>query len=126
MLRMDEASGSLSSYVDLEERVPAGHPLRKIRQIVNDDALARLDAEFDALYTDFGRPCLGHRHAPLGHELHRLELELADELPSRHIHSPVPWSRSCLRVHGTGSRPTGTFFRTARRKCQLTYARASA
>ena len=30
----DAASGSLFSYVDLEERVPAGHPLRKIRQIV--------------------------------------------------------------------------------------------
>lgn len=46
----DEASGSLFSYVDLEDRVPAGHPLRKIRQIVND-ALASLDAEFDALWT---------------------------------------------------------------------------
>jgi hypothetical protein len=48
----DEASGSLFSYVDLDERVPSDHPLRKIRQIVND-ALASLDAEFDALYTDF-------------------------------------------------------------------------
>jgi transposase len=54
---MDEASGSLFSYVDLEERVPAGHPLRKIRQIVND-ALASLDAEFDALYTREGRPSI--------------------------------------------------------------------
>jgi transposase len=53
----DEASGSLFSYVDLEERVPAGHPLRTIRRIVND-ALASLDAEFDALYTDFGRPSI--------------------------------------------------------------------
>ena len=53
----DEASGSLFSYVDLEERIPAGHPLRKIRQIVND-ALASLDAEFEALYTDFGRPSI--------------------------------------------------------------------
>ncbi|MBS1302525.1 IS5 family transposase [Loktanella sp. SALINAS62] len=53
----DEASGSLFSYVDLGERVPAGHPLRKIRQIVND-ALASLDAEFNALYTDFGRPSI--------------------------------------------------------------------
>ncbi len=53
----DEASGSLFSYVDLDERVPAGHPLRKIRQIVND-ALASLDAEFGALYTDFGRPSI--------------------------------------------------------------------
>ena len=53
----DKASGSLFSYVDLEERIPAQHPLRKIRQVVND-ALASLDAEFDALYTDFGRPSI--------------------------------------------------------------------
>ena len=53
----DETSGSLFSYVDLEARIPARHPLRKIRQVVND-ALASLDAEFDALYTDFGRPSI--------------------------------------------------------------------
>lgn len=53
----DETSGSLFSYVDLEERVPAQHPLRKIRQVVND-ALASLDAGFEALYIDFGRPLI--------------------------------------------------------------------
>ncbi len=53
----DEAAGSLFSYVDLEERVPARHPLRLIRRIVND-ALASLNVEFDALYTDFGRPSI--------------------------------------------------------------------
>lgn len=53
----DEVSGSLFSYVDLEARIPARHPLRTIRQVVND-ALARLDAEFTALYTDFGRPSI--------------------------------------------------------------------
>lgn len=53
----DEASGSLFSYVDLEERIPALHPLRKIRRVVNE-ALASLDAEFEALYTDFGRPSI--------------------------------------------------------------------
>ncbi len=53
----DEASGSLFSFVDLEERIPARHPLRKIRQVVND-ALVSLDAEFQALYTDFGRPSI--------------------------------------------------------------------
>lgn len=50
-------SGSLFSYVDLEERIPARHPLRKIRQVVND-ALASLDADFEGLYTDFGRPSI--------------------------------------------------------------------
>ena len=29
----DETSGWLSSYVDLEARIPACHPLRKIRQV---------------------------------------------------------------------------------------------
>ena len=53
----DEKSGSLFSYVDLEERIPAKHPLRKIRQVVND-ALASLDGEFVPLYADFGRPSI--------------------------------------------------------------------
>jgi hypothetical protein len=47
----DETSGSLFSYVDLEERIPARHPLRKIRQVVNG-ALSSLDAGFAAVYTD--------------------------------------------------------------------------
>lgn len=50
----DKTSGPLFSYVDLEARVPARHPLRHIRQVVND-ALASLDGEFAALYTYFGR-----------------------------------------------------------------------
>jgi transposase len=50
----DATSGSLFSYVDLEERVPAKHPLRTIRAIVND-VLAALDAEFAALYEGTGR-----------------------------------------------------------------------
>jgi transposase len=53
----DEKSGSLFSYVDLEDRIPVKHPLRKIRQVVND-ALASLDTEFEALYVDFGRPSI--------------------------------------------------------------------
>jgi transposase len=53
----DEASGALFSYVDLEEPVPAGQPLSKIRQIVND-APASLHVEFAALYTDFRHPSI--------------------------------------------------------------------
>lgn len=53
----DEASGSLFSYGDLEERIPSGHPFSKIWRILND-ALASLDVGFDALYTDFGRPSI--------------------------------------------------------------------
>lgn len=53
----DETPGSLFSYVDLEERVPARYPLRLRRRLVND-ALVNLGAEFDTLYTDFGRPSI--------------------------------------------------------------------
>ena len=53
----DERSGSLFSYVDLEWRVPADHPLRAIRVMVNV-ALAELDAEFMAMYAPIGRPSI--------------------------------------------------------------------
>lgn len=53
----DGTSGSLFSYVDLEKRIPERHPLRKIRQVVND-ALATLDADFEAVYINFGRPSI--------------------------------------------------------------------
>ena len=50
-------SGSLFSYVDLEARVPRGHPLRAIRAIV-DAALARLNEDFEAIYAPIGRPSI--------------------------------------------------------------------
>jgi transposase len=53
----DERSGSLFSYVDLAARVPKGHPLRAIREIVND-ALLDLSADFEALYASLGRPSI--------------------------------------------------------------------
>jgi len=53
----DERSGSLFSYVDLEARVRADHPLRAIRDLANA-ALGDLSGEFSKLYTDFGRPSI--------------------------------------------------------------------
>jgi len=54
----DQDSGSLFSYVDLEARVSADHPLRPIREIVNA-ALERLSAEFGELYASgVGRPSI--------------------------------------------------------------------
>jgi len=50
-------SGSLFSYVDLEARVPARHPLRLIREIVND-VLGSLSADFASAYSDIGRPSI--------------------------------------------------------------------
>jgi hypothetical protein len=51
----DEQSGSMFSYVSLEERVPPDHPLRAIRRIT-DRALEQLSPHFGRLYIHFGRP----------------------------------------------------------------------
>lgn len=53
----DERNEALFSYVNLEDRVPARHPLRLIREIVNG-ALARLDGAFATLYAAEGRPSI--------------------------------------------------------------------
>lgn len=53
----DERHEALFSYVKLEDRVPARHPLRLIREIVNA-ALARLDGAFAPLYAAEGRPSI--------------------------------------------------------------------
>jgi len=50
----DEEPGSLFSYVSAEALVPADHPLRVIRPVVNG-ALERLSGEFSKLYSPFGR-----------------------------------------------------------------------
>ena len=51
----DEQTGALFSYVSCEARVPADHPLRLIRAVV-DEALDVLSPEFDRLYARVGRP----------------------------------------------------------------------
>ena len=53
----DGRSGELFSYVDLEARVRADHPLRAIRAIVNA-ALLALERDFAALYAPIGRPSI--------------------------------------------------------------------
>jgi hypothetical protein len=50
----DEQTGALFSYLSPEALVPAEHPLRAIRPVV-DAALERLSAEFAKLYSPYGR-----------------------------------------------------------------------
>ena len=45
------------SYVSLEERVPADHPLRPIRRVV-EEILTAMSKRFDALYAQTGRPSI--------------------------------------------------------------------
>ncbi|MBW8727285.1 MAG: IS5 family transposase [Inquilinus limosus] len=53
----DSRTGELFSYVDLEARVRRDHPLRAIREIVNE-VLSALAEDFAALYSPLGRPSI--------------------------------------------------------------------
>ena len=53
----DEKQTAMYSYVTLAQRIPADHPVRAIRELV-DRALVRLDAELERLYSTTGRPSI--------------------------------------------------------------------
>ena len=53
----DERGDGLFSYVDLETRVPADHPPRAIRVLV-DEALSAPSPDFALLYSRTGRPSI--------------------------------------------------------------------
>src|SRR5262245_24693129 len=53
----DIAQHSFFGYGSLEERVPAKHPLRPIRDLV-DSVLKRLSRHFRSLYSPLGRPSI--------------------------------------------------------------------
>ncbi|HME86016.1 MAG TPA: IS5 family transposase [Roseiarcus sp.] len=53
----DRTIGALFSYVDIEARIPARHPLRAMGRLTNA-ALADLDGTFSALYEACGRPSI--------------------------------------------------------------------
>lgn len=57
MRGLDSKVMNLFSYVKLEERVPRDHPLRSIRKMV-DKALKGMDALFDEMYSEMGRPSI--------------------------------------------------------------------
>jgi transposase len=49
--------GGLFSYIAPEKRVPANHPLRKIRELVRD-VLGELNGNLGKLYASEGRPSI--------------------------------------------------------------------
>jgi transposase len=53
----DQRSEGFFSYVPLERRIPADHPLRAIRTLT-DEALAGLSRDFSKLYARDGRPSI--------------------------------------------------------------------
>ena len=53
----DREQGLMFSYVSLEDRIPADHPLRPMRAMV-DEALEGLSRRFSGLYAATGRPSI--------------------------------------------------------------------
>jgi len=53
----DQQPDGMFSYVSPEQRVPADHPLRAIRQLV-DEILRGMSRDFDRLYAKVGRPSI--------------------------------------------------------------------
>lgn len=53
----DREQGLMFSYVSLEDRIPADHPLRPMRAMV-DEALKNLSQRFSGLYAATGRPSI--------------------------------------------------------------------
>ena len=56
----DREPEGLFSYIRPEQRVPADHPLRPIREMV-DTVLRELSPEFNRLYSQIGRPSIPPR-----------------------------------------------------------------
>ncbi len=57
MRGFDHQQSAMFSYLSPEERVPADHPLRQIRRMV-DEALGGLTKKFDEIYAAAGRPSI--------------------------------------------------------------------
>src|SRR5580658_10316918 len=53
----DKQQAAMFSYVTLEQRIPADHPMRRIRALA-DRALVKIDGVFDELYSETGRPSI--------------------------------------------------------------------
>jgi transposase len=53
----DKQQAAMFSYVTMEQRIPANHPMRRIRSMA-DRALETMDAVFDGLYSETGRPSI--------------------------------------------------------------------
>ena len=85
--------GNILAYHVLKGKVMAAEVKTMMAKTANGQ-------ELDIKVTDG----LRHRNSPVRHKPYGLDLELTAEPPSRHIHSPAPWSRSYLRVHETGNR----------------------
>jgi hypothetical protein len=75
----DARSGSLFSYVDLEKRVPAKHPLRVIKSIVDEVQRLEPPAQVMRTHTGFHADEAGRQVGESGFELPPGELKAQDD-----------------------------------------------
>jgi|JI10StandDraft_1071094.scaffolds.fasta_scaffold635680_1 transposase len=57
MRGVDRKQQSLFSYISIEERIAADHPLRRMKQLT-DTVLATMSQQFDEIYAEGGRPSI--------------------------------------------------------------------
>ena len=53
----DSRQGSIIILMNIEEKIPSEHPLRRIRKLA-DDVLAEMNDKFEAMYSERGRPSI--------------------------------------------------------------------
>ena len=87
----DRQQHEMFLYASLEELVPADHPLRPIRAMV-DEALRRLDETLDEIYGEAGRPSVAPERLLEGaavdaavHDPERADAENRDRLLEGHV-----------------------------------------
>ena len=97
-MRGDDLQQSAAfSYVSLEERVPANHPLRPVRKVV-DEIFRSMNREFDGLYASTGRPSI-----PPERLLRALLLQIFYSIRSeRHADGATRLQPAVPVVRGTG------------------------
>lgn len=101
--------GTLFSYVDLEERVPKDHPLRRMRLLV-DGILASLSDEFAAWYSHTGRPSVAPEK-----RLRALLLQVLDTIRSeRQLVEQLDYT-SC----SAGSSGSASMIRSGTARCSV-------
>ncbi len=87
----DTQQSSMFSHVSPETRVPAEHPLRPVRNMV-DQALTALSSHFNQMYSAIGRPSIAPEKL-----LHTLLLQIFYSIRSeRLLIEQLDYSRAAL------------------------------
>ena len=100
----DEPQTTLFSYLSVEDRIPADHPLRTIHARVNP-ILAALSPKFEALYSRMGRPSILRSPPPSTGGTKNPAVDFRGEKRSKATHQSVtdPDARIARKSNGTAS-----------------------